>query len=59
MGLLIPDPVPVKRCIRCAHDAPLVNAFPAHRRGARTVEVYRCGACRHTEHVVREQRRAV
>jgi len=59
MGLLIPDPVPVRRCTLCAHDAPLTNVFPADARGGQTVEVYRCGACGHTEHVVREQRRTV
>jgi hypothetical protein len=57
MGLLIPDPIPVRLCSRCAQDAPLVNVFPG-RNGGRPIEVYRCRACAQIEHVARNERRA-
>ena len=57
MSLLIPDPIPVRSRSQCAQDAPLTNVFPG-RNGDPAIEVYRCRAGRHIEHVAREQWRA-
>jgi hypothetical protein len=57
MSLLIPDPIPVKRCSQCGHDSPLINVFPG-RNGSPPIEVYRCRACDQIEHIARDGRRA-
>ena len=54
MSLLIPDPIPVRPCSRCASESPLINVFPG-RDGRRPIEVYRCLACGHIEHLPRDE----
>jgi hypothetical protein len=55
MSLLIPDPIPVRQCGRCAGDSPLINVFPGLRNGSHPIDVYRCLACDHIEHVPRDE----